>query len=140
MKMTKIATLLAALVLVAAAASAQPVTGYTLRVYTAGTNTIVAGPTVVPVASIQCNVDPTTIVANTVNPVKALWTDTVNAGKVCVYTDPGSGPLSTTPFGGNYEATATASNSAGESPESNRAPFTHPGVVPPVLTGFKVGR
>lgn len=72
-----------------------------------------------------------------VNPTKAVWNDPDNAGKVCLWTDPGTGPLFTAPIPGTYEATLKAVNAAGTGPESNRAPFSRLG-LPAVLTGFRV--
>lgn len=126
--------------LVAASAHAQPITKWTLRVYNAGASTPLSAPADLLAANVACNVDPATVVATSANPLRAAFDDPATAGKACVWTDPGTGPLQSTPFGGNFEATLTATNSAGTSAESARAPFTHPGVAPPVPTGVKLGK
>ncbi len=130
-----------ALVLVASTASAQSVTKWTARVYNVGAAQPLSAPVDFVVGQgVACGVDPATITATPTNPLKAVWDDPGAAGKVCVYTDPGTGPLLSTPFGGSYEATLTATNSAGTSPESARAPFTHPGVAPIAPTGLRLGK
>jgi hypothetical protein len=77
-----------------------------------------------------------------VNPNKFIFDDptsTATPPLQCVWTDPGTGILSSSPFGGNYEGTLSATNLAGESLESARAPFTHPGNKPGAPTGVRVG-
>lgn len=134
-----IAWLTLALLLLASTVHAQPITKWTLRTYNVGAPLPVAGPTDLLAANVACNVDPATITPSP-NPSKAAWDDPANAGKSCVWTDPGTGPLLSTPFGGNYEATLTASNVTGTSAESARVPFTHPGTIPGAPTGLKAGR
>lgn len=131
---------LLALALVAVRAEAQAVTTYTVTIYAAGTNTVIGTPSVIPAASFVCNQPSPAGV--TVNPNKVLFADPVNAGQVCLYTDPGTGPLGSLPLGAaQYEATVIATNNVGSSAESARAlPFTHPGAVPAVLTGVRVIR
>lgn len=119
---------------------AQPITKWTLRVYNVGAPTPLSAPADLLPANVTCNVDPATVVATSANPLKAGWDDISNAGKLCVWADPGTGPLLSTPFGGSYEATLSATNSAATSAESARVPFSHPGVAPPVVTGLRLGK
>jgi hypothetical protein len=116
---------------------AQPPTQYTLRLYLAGAAAPLSPPTVIPIASLVCNQAPPTG-TTTVNPTRAVIDDPNNVGRVCIWTDTGTGPLFSVPFGGTYEATMTVSNLAGESPESNRAPFTRPGTVLSAPAAFRV--
>jgi hypothetical protein len=127
------------IVLCASSASAQTITKWTIRTYNQGAPSPLTAPVDLLAANVTCNIDPATLTVGP-NPTKAAWDDILNVGKVCVWTDPGTGPLVSTPFGGTYEATLTATNSAGTSAESARAPFTHPGLVPPVVTGLRLGK
>lgn len=123
--------------MMATSASAQPITKWTARVYNVGAAQPISGPVdMVLGAGVTCNVDPSTLAVAPTNPAKLAWNDVASPGKACVFVDPGNGILLSTPFGGSYEATLTASNAAGTSPESNRAPFQHPGAVPPAPTGL----
>lgn len=137
--MQRILFVLVGIVLFASSAHAQPISKWTIRTYSAGAPAPLSAPVDLLAANVTCNVDPATITPGP-NPAKAGWDDPVNFGKLCVWTDPGTGPLLSTPFGGTYEATLTATNSAGTSAESARAPFTHPGVAPPVVTGLRLGK
>lgn len=128
-----------AVLLAASSAHAQPITKWTTRTYNVGAPTPLSAPVDLLAANVACNVDPSTVTPSP-NPLKLGWDDITNPGKLCVYTDPGTGPLLSMPFGGSYEATITATNSAGTSPESNRAPFSHPGVAPPAPTGLRLGK
>ncbi len=128
-------------VLIASTASAQSITKWTARVYNVGAALPLSAPVDFIVGQgVACGVDPATVTATPTNPLKAVWDDPGAAGKVCVYTDPGTGPLLSTPFGGSFEATLTATNSAGTSPETARVPFTHPGLPPGAPTGLKLGK
>ncbi len=128
-----------ALMLFASSAHAQTINKWTIKVYNAGALSPLSAPVDLLATNVTCNLDPATVISGQ-NPTKAVWDDIANTGKVCVWTDPGTGPLTSTPFGGTYEATLTATNSAGTSAESARAPFTHPGLVPPVVTGLRLGK
>ncbi len=128
-----------AFLLLASTVHAQPVTKWTIRVYNQGAAQPISPPTDLLAANVICGLDPSALTPSP-NPLKAAWNDVANAGKVCMWADPGTGPLLSTPFGGNYEATLTATNTAGTSAESARAPFTHPGTVPPVPAGLLLGR
>jgi len=136
----------AAIVMTAAVpVRAQAVTGYTVRVYNQGAAQPVQAPTQFQAADFTCNQDaPAGTAGGTLvtNPSKILFDDPANAGKVCIWTDPGTGVLFSLPFGTTvYEATITALNSAGESPESVRSnPFGRPGTVAPAPTGLKFTR
>ena len=104
-----------ALLLVPALASAQGVgiTSVNFRQYLPGATVPVTGPFNILVAGVTCN-----LVASTAQPVHSLrWTNPVNAGAVCQWVDPGTGPL----FAAVYRAlTGTLTNLAGtiESTES----------------------
>lgn len=124
--------------LLATTAQAQPISKVTLAIYNAGASTPLTAPTDILMANVTCNQPPPTFTPG--NPTKVTWTDPADATKVCLWADPGTGPLSSTPFGGTYEATLTATNSAGTSPESVRAPFTHPGLPPNAPAAVRVGR
>jgi hypothetical protein len=126
----------------AAPLQAQTITKWTLRVYNVGAPSPLSAPTDFIIGTnLTCGVDPTTITVSGTNPMKAVFDDPAQAGKACVYTDPGTGPLLSTPFGGTFEATLTATNSAGTSPESApRVPFSHPGLTPPAPGGLRFGR
>lgn len=132
--------LFALLLLVAVPASAQPVQRWTLRVYNVGAPQPLSAPTDLLASNVSCNVNPATIIAASLNPSRVVWDDVGALGKVCVWTDPGTGPLASTPFGGNYEATLTATNSVSTSPESTRAPFEHPGVAPLAPSGVLLAK
>lgn len=118
---------------------AQSITKWTLRVYNVGAAAPLTPPADLLPANVICGLDPAAIVPSP-NPLKAAWNDVANVGKVCLWADPGTGPLLSTPFGGSFEATLTASNTAGTSAESARVPFLHPGVVPNVPTGLLLGK
>lgn len=115
----------------------QVISAYPLRIYNVGAASPLS-TTDLQATAVVCNqAAPTT--TSTINPTKVLWDDPDNVGKVCIWTDPGTGPLASLPFGAtSYEATLSATNTAGTSPESNRAPFSHPGVSPGARTGLKV--
>ncbi len=127
------------LILFASSAHAQSIVRWTIRIYNQGAPSPLTTPVDLLAANVTCNLDPATVISGP-NPTKAVWDDPAAVGKVCVWTDPGTGPILSTPFGGTYEATLTATNSAGTSAESARAPFTHPGLVPPVVTGLRLGK
>jgi hypothetical protein len=126
--------------LVPASASAQAITKWTIRTYNAGAAVPLVPPLDLLAANVTCGLDPATVVATPANPLKAVFDDPAAAGKVCVWADPGTGPLLATPFGGSYEATLTATNAVATSAESTRAPFTHPGVAPTAPTGLRFGK
>jgi hypothetical protein len=131
--------LVVGLVLLGTTVFAQPPTQYTLRIYLAGATSPLSAPTVIPAASVTCNQAPPTSTITT-NPTRAVFDDPDIAGRVCIWTDTGTGPLFSVPFGGTYEATLSVSNLAGESPESTRAPFTRPGTVRTAPAGLRVIR
>ncbi len=121
--------------------SAQSPTSYTLTIYAAGTTTVIGTPTVMAASAFVCN-QATVVGTGTVNPnvIEFADPDPTHVNMACVYSDPGTGPLSVLPFGAaSYEATAIATNSLGSSVESARAlPFTRPGLLPAVLTFLKI--
>jgi hypothetical protein len=138
-------TLLLALVILClpALASAQALDGYRLNIYNAG-----AAPTATPVQTfdflmpaITCNITPPTATPGVpVNPTRAIWDDPGNAGRVCQWVDPGTGPLFAVPVGSSYEAGIQAFNAAGRGPESNRAPFSRLAAPTVAPTGFRLIR
>lgn len=136
-RFARFAVLLVGLLVGAAArADAQAITSWNLAVYNVGAALPLSPPTVLLVANVVCN-QPAPVGSN-INPGRVSWDDVVTVGRACLWTDPGTGPLRSVPFGGNYEATLTATNSAATSPESARVPFTRPGLGPGAPTGVKV--
>jgi hypothetical protein len=115
--------------------SAQPITTYTLKTYNVGAPSPIQTFTF-QASAVVCN-QANPAIGVTANPTKVVWDDTVNAGKACIWTDPGTGPLFSVPFGGQYEGTLSQTNSAGTSVESARAPFTRPGTVPAPIVGLR---
>jgi len=137
MQAMKTQTIVRSLILLAVLAApsnalAQAIDGYRLNIYPAMTP-----PASTPlsffdfqIGAITCNLAPPTPVAGLpVNPSRAIWDDPDNAGRVCQWNDPGTGPLFAVPFGSTYEAGLQAFNAAGRGPESNRAPFSR--LAPP---------
>ena len=112
--------LLLALLVVPVAASAQD--SYTLKTYNVGAVAPLQTFTFQATATI-CNQVASTA-TTTVNPTRAVWDDVANVGKVCIWTDAGTGPLFSTPLPGSYEATLAATNAAGTSADSTRSPFS----------------
>jgi hypothetical protein len=121
-----------------AVVAAQNPDSYTIRIYVAGAPTPVR-TTTITAAQVVCNLVPPTVTIPVTNPSKIDWTDLVNAGRVCLWTDPGTGPLLTPGLAsGNYEATLTATNTAGTSAESSpRSPFVVV-AMPAVPTAVRV--
>lgn len=129
---------LVAVLAVASSASAQAVTSWTIKVYDAGTQTLRANVTV-PLAAVSCNqTNPSATPANPANPNQSIWDDPANLNKSCIFTDTGTGPYLSMTFGGSFETTLTANNVAGPGLESPRVPFTRPGQVPGVVTGYRL--
>lgn len=88
-------------------------------------------------ASVQCNqVVPT---PGNSGVMVAYWDDPLFAGRVCVYSLGSGGPIYSFPTG-NYEAGLVAINSAGQSPESNHAPFVLVAIAPGARTNLRVIR
>jgi len=135
--------LIVALCLVAATLAAQPppVSGYTLKIFNQGATTPLT-TTTLPASSFTCNQTPPPDTSNVANPTTVVFDDPANVGKVCLYTDPGTGPLLALPFStGIYFARIAALNSAGTGPDSLPSPpFTRPGVVGAAPSGLKVYR
>lgn len=123
---------------VAASAHAQPPTKWTQRVYAVGAQQPLSAPLDLVVGqNTTCNLDPATLTTQQINPLALAWDDPTNAGKVCLFRDPGNGPLLSTPFGGSFETTLTVTNALGTSPESARLPFSHPGAILNAPTGLR---
>jgi hypothetical protein len=119
-------------------ASAQTISQWTARIYLAGATGPISTTTLLP-ANVVCGL-PLQPVGTTVNPNKIQFDDPVTPLAYCVWTDPGTGLLASTPFGGTYEGTLTATNSVATSAESARAGFTHPGLPPGVPTSLRLVR
>lgn len=123
--------------------SAQPATGYQLRIYLSGgtspvtTFDIAAGmfacgqpkvPT--PVGTVQ-------------NPTTIAWEASAGDATDCKFIDSGSGPLLALPFSvtNTYTAKIVAINSAGSSPESAPSnPFSRPGLPPSAPANVRLVR
>ena len=110
--------------------SAQTITRWTLRVYNVGARQPLSSPIdLIAGQGVTCNLDPASAMTTQNNPIRAaVWNDPAAAGRVCAWVDPGTGALPSTPLGGSYEASMTATNATGTSGESARVPFPHPGV------------
>lgn len=122
-------------------AQAQTITSWQLRIYNVGAPAPISAPTDLLAANVVCNQAPPPATASTVNPTRVVFDDPAVTGKVCQWTDAGTGPLASMPFGAlTYEATVTAVNVAGSSPESVRASFTRPGLPPGVPTGLRFAK
>lgn len=110
---------------------------YTLRIYATGATAPLSTATLQN-ASVSCNQAAPAATASTRNPNKIVWDDPANTGKVCVYTDAGSGPLLGTPTGfANLEATVAMVSGGVENDESNRAPFSK---TPAALKNVRLAR
>lgn len=111
-------------------------TSYQVRYYSVGAQAPIQFQVLLP-ANFVCNSTPinSTIIAN---PNKIVWDDPTASGKVCIYTESPGGTLVSFPVG-NYDATLTAINNIGESPESVRAPFVR-GDTPGVPTNVQFVR
>lgn len=124
---------------VAGEASAQTITQWTARVYLAGAAAPLSPPAVLLAVNVACG--QAKITGSNVNPTKFAFQDPSNPLLDCVWLDDGTGILASTPFGGNFETTLTATNSLGTSAESSpRTPFTHPGSLPGVPLAFRALR
>ena len=132
--------LLAVLLLAPAPVRAQAITAYTLRIYAQGASQ----PTttaVLQATDFVCNQATVPAPTGTIlNPNKIALTDPDHAGKDCLYTDAGAGPLLAIPWSGTtYTATLAATNSAGTGPESAASnPFGRPGTAPPAPAAPRV--
>lgn len=120
-------------------ASAQAITAYQLKIWNVGAPAPFS-TTTLSVANIVCNQTPITSPPTVTNPTRFEFDDVANVGKVCIFTDTGTGPLLSLPFASTpLQATLAAVNSAGTSPDSVASnSFTRPGVAPPVPTGARV--
>lgn len=127
------------------AAEAQTIDGYRLNIYPSGAGTAATPTTFFDflMSAVTCNLAPTPPIAGVpVNPTRAEWDDPNVTGRICRWTDPGTGPLFAIPMGGSYEAGLQAFNAAGRGPESNRAPFSRlaaPASAPTALRLIRVG-
>lgn len=128
-------------VIIAFAVTASPVgaqtpTSYTLKTFNVGAAQPLQTFSLQATATVCNQVKPAD---TTVNPGKVGWADPVNAGKVCIWTDPGTGPLFAAPTPGSYELTVAAVNTAGASADSARVPFARL-AAPTVPTGVFVAQ
>lgn len=130
-----------AIVFVLASPAAAQILGARLNIYNSG-----AGPTATPItffdflnAATVCNqVPPAAVPSPVVNPTRAIWDDPANAGRVCIWTDPGTGPLFSQPVGASYLAGLQFFDAAGRGPESNRVPFGRQALTTVVPTGLRL--
>lgn len=132
--MTRI--LIALFVLVPSLAFAQNPDSYRLNYYNQGAPQPLQQSDVFPASAAVCNLEAPANPVN-INPTTAVWDDPANPGRVCAFTVGAGGALLSFPVG-NYEATLTAINSAGQA-ESARAPFSRM-AAPPVRTGLRLYR
>jgi hypothetical protein len=105
-----------ALALLAAPAQAQNIDGYRLNIYPAGAADGATPTTFFDFvnSATTCNLVASAPTAGTpVNPTRVEWDDPNNTGRVCRWTDPGTGPLFAVPFGSTYDARLQAFNAAG---------------------------
>jgi len=109
----------------------QTITRWTLRIYSVGASQPVLKPIELVLGEdVTCNLNPTTLTAPQKNPLLAVvWNDPTATDKVCVWLDPGTGPLLSTLHGESYEGTLTASSATSTSRESARVPFTIAGMT-----------
>jgi hypothetical protein len=134
--MSRLLVVLSFLIAVPSLAHAQGVgvTSFNARQYLAGAPAPITAPFSIPLSAVVCNQAPLPV---GVPPDAHLtWDDPQNPGMVCVYTDPGTGPLFAKVFGA-MEMTLTNLAGTLESPESNRAPFSRAPLAP---TSVKVVR
>jgi hypothetical protein len=131
----------------AAAADAQTITSGIFQVYTNTTPPVAVGTqTTIPIggAGFVCNQALPTGTPSTVNPTRIVADDPATPGKACIYTDPGTGPLASLPFGPTlYTGSLRWVNGSGiNSPEAfdTIPPFSHPGQAAAAPTGLQVIR
>jgi hypothetical protein len=122
-----------ALLAVALPAAAQN-EGYRLRLYNRSAQTPITEVTFTA-AQASCNQNPPAVTSS-VNPRYAIWDDTANAGKVCIWD--GSAPLLALPPTGTFDATLSAQIGGVFSDESDRAPFSR--AVPGKPVNLRFGR
>ena len=107
---------------------AQGITSYNFRQYLAGAASPITPPFNMLSTAVTCNqVPPTTQAIHTI-----LWDDSNNVGQVCIWTDPGTGPLFAKVYGA-LEGTLTALAGTLESSESARSPFSKTPLAPTTL-------
>lgn len=132
----RLVVLLGLLLLLPRAAAAQATDSYGLWISNGGPPVL----TVLSATSFVCN--QAVVAGGTVNPDKVKFTDPdpTHAGKDCVYQDPGTGPLLVLPLGpANYTAQLDArAGTLASGLSTPPAPFTKPGVAPPVPTGVRI--
>lgn len=111
---------------------AQTITQVRLSTYNQGAATSFQ-QTTIPMTSLTCGLPSGTQAPGVIhNPNRFFVPDPADATKECQYTDPGTGPLLSLPFGTQvYYVTAAFINSVGPSPESPVSSFfDHAGTVP----------
>jgi len=107
---------------------AQGITSYNFRQYLAGAVSPVTPPYNFLSTATVCNqVPPATQAVHTI-----LWDDINNVGQVCIWTDPGTGPLFAKVYGA-LEGTLTSLAGTLESAESARSPFSKTPLAPTTL-------
>lgn len=136
--------LVAVVLALAIPAHAQAPTSYTLKISNQGA----AAPftsAVLPASGFTCGVTPKIppFTTTSVNPSKVVIDDPAAPTTAdCIYTDPGTGPILSLPFGTQiYTSTISATYPAGPSPDSLVSnPFSRPGVVGSAPTGLRMSR
>lgn len=121
------------------AAAQNPIEVYEMNFYLDGSTASSAVFTFTP-AAVTCNQpDPGPTTGTVVNPSRISWDDVDNPGMVCLWNDPGTGPLLSM-AGGSWEGTLRVTDTLGlTSPESNRAPFVVAG-PPAARSGLRFSR
>lgn len=140
---TLLLTVLAVLTLTLAlprTVAAQAITSYTFKVLN---GTTVVSTTNIPLTSFVCGQTPKVTVSGApTNPKQIVIDDPASPTTAdCIYTDPGTGPLSALPFGPmSYSAVIEAVNSSGliSADDPSVDSFTRPGTAAPVPTGLRV--
>lgn len=134
--MRRVLLMMALLLMAAAPSFAQdtppPILDGTLRIYLPGASQPLSEPTVIPMGSWTCDLEPPATQPRT----SVLIDDPARDGRVCRWVDATGGPLHAVPIG-PHEGTLTWRNENGSGPESARAGFTRWG-PPAVATGLRI--
>lgn len=127
----RVVMMFAAITLLIASTAQAQTADYVLRVYNMTAPTVAVSTTTILATNVVCGQAPPPSNASTKNPGRWVVADPADATKVCVYTDPGNGPLKSLPATfANYEATVTFVQGGVETAESNRAPFSRTPAAP----------
>ena len=122
--MTQLGWILGWLLVLSVVAWGQTIDSYQILYYAVGATAPLQTETFLAPAAVCNQAAPT--VTTTVNPTRLIWDDAALAGRVCIapISQTPTGPLFSLPIGASYEGTLVAVNAAGNSGESNRAPFS----------------